>query len=62
MLNSDFNEAIKNKNTNELFNKLSDADKSALTNILSDKSKLNEVLSSDKAQQIMKMLGLDKNG
>ncbi len=62
MLNSDFNDAIKNKNADELFDKLSDNDKATLSSILSDKSKLNEVLASDKAKQIMKMLGLDKNG
>lgn len=62
MLNSDFNDAIKNKNADELFDKLSDTDKATLSSILSDKTKLNEVLSSDKAKQIMKMLGLDKNG
>lgn len=45
-----------------LLNNLSDADRKKLEETLADKQKLKQVLSSDAAQKLMKILGGKQNG
>ena len=55
-------DAIKNKDTTQLLNKLSDEDKQKLNNILSDKQALNNILKSPLAAELLRRFGGDKNG
>lgn len=55
--------AVKNQNAEDLISKLSPEDKQKLNSILSDKEALKSVLSSPKAQMLIKLLsGGGKNG
>ncbi len=56
-------EAAKRGDTNAVLQELSDNDRKKVEEVLADNDKLKKLLSSDAAQQLMKILGGDnKNG
>ena len=57
---NELEEAMKAKNAQNLVNKLSAEDKEKLNNVLNDRAQLESLLKSERAQQIMKMLGWGK--
>lgn len=54
-------EAARSGKADKLLNKLSDQERMRLNEILSDKSKLEQVLKSDQAKQLMKLFGAENN-
>ena len=54
-------DAVKNGNTDQLINSLSNEDKQKLLKIMSDKQAMNEILKSPQAQALLKLFG-GKNG
>lgn len=55
-------EAARRGDTDAVMSGLSDADRQKVNEVLADKDKLKQILSSDAAQQLMKILGGKQNG
>lgn len=55
-------EAARRGDTEAVMSGLSDADRKKVNEVLADKDKLKQILSSDVAQQLMKILGGKQNG
>ncbi len=55
-------DAAKRGDTNALMSNLSSEERKRLDEALKDKNKLKNILSSDTARQLMKLLGGNKNG
>lgn len=55
-------EAARRGDTDAVMSGLSDADRKKVNEVLADKDKLKQILSSDAAQQLMKILGGKQNG
>ncbi len=55
-------EAASRGDTDAVMSGLSDADRQKVNEVLADKDKLKQILSSDTAQQLMKILGGKQNG
>ena len=49
-------------NTDAVMSKLSDGDRKKINEVLADKEKLQQILNSDAAQKLMKILGGKQNG
>ncbi|MBQ8740913.1 MAG: hypothetical protein IJY79_05145 [Clostridia bacterium] len=54
--------AARRGDTDAVMSKLSDSDRKKVSEVLADKDKLKQILSSDAAQQLMKILGGKQNG
>ena len=68
-MNNDFSklnkktiDAARRGDTNAVMQGLSDADRQKVKDVLADKDKLQQILSSDAAQKLMKILGGKQNG
>ena len=67
-MNNNFNfdkktiDAARRGDTNAVLQNLNDADRQKIQEALADKDKLKQILSSDAAQKLMKILGGNKNG
>lgn len=60
---SNFKNNLDKGKVDNLFNSLGTEDKNKINALLSDKEKLEKILNSDKAREIIKKLGLEnKNG
>ena len=55
-------EAARCGDTDAVMSGLSDADRKKVNEVLADKDRLKQILSSDAAQQLMKILGGKQNG
>lgn len=55
-------DAARRGDTDAVMSNLSDSDRKKVNEVLADKDKLKQILSSDAAQQLMKILGGNKNG
>lgn len=55
-------DAARRGDTDAVMSGLSDADRKKVNEVLADKDKLKQILSSDAAQQLMKILGGKQNG
>lgn len=55
-------DAARRGDTNAVMSGLSDADRQKVNEVLADKDKLKQILSSDAAQQLIKILGGKQNG
>ena len=55
-------EAARRGDTDAVMSGLSDADRQKVNEVLADKDKLKQILSSNAAQQLMKILGGKQNG
>ena len=55
-------DAAKRGDTDAILKNLNSADREKIESIMSDKEKLNKILNSDAAQQLIKILGGNKNG
>lgn len=55
-------EAARRGDTNAVMSGLSDADRQKVNEVLADKDKLKQLLSSDAAQNLIKILGGKQNG
>ncbi|MBQ6717678.1 MAG: hypothetical protein IJZ21_00765 [Clostridia bacterium] len=55
-------EAARRGDTDAVMSGLSTADRQKVNEVLADKDKLKQILSSDAAQQLMKILGGKQNG
>ena len=54
-------EAVRRGDKNAVFKNLNTGDRQKIEQILADKDKLNQILNSDTAKQLMKFLNGDKN-
>lgn len=54
--------AARRGDTDAVMSKLSDSDRKKINEVLADKDKLKQILSSDAAQKLMKILGGKQNG
>ncbi len=68
-MNNDFDKIDKNTidaarrgDTDAVMSGLSDADRQKVKEVLADKDKLKQILNSDAAQKLMKILGGKENG
>lgn len=68
-MNNDFSkinkktiDAARRGDTNAVMQGLSDADRQKVKDVLADKDKLQQILSSEAAQKLMKILGGKQNG
>ena len=68
-MNNDFGKIDKNTiaaarrgDTDAVMSNLSDADRKKVNEVLADKDKLKQILNSDAAKQLMKILGGKQNG
>ena len=68
-MNNDFGKIDKNTidaarrgDTDAVMSNLSDADRKKVNDVLADKDKLKQILNSDAAKQLMKILGGKQNG
>lgn len=68
-MNNNFNNIDKNTmdaarrgDTNAVLQSLNDADRQKVQEVLADKDKLKQILSSDAAKNLMKILGGKQNG
>ncbi len=61
-INKDTINAARRGDTDAIMSKLSDDDRKKVSEVLADKDKLKQILSSDAAQQLMKILGGKENG
>ena len=68
-MNSDFSkigkdtlDAARRGDTNAVLQNLNETDRKRIEEVLSDKDKLKQILSSDMAQNLMKILGGKQNG
>lgn len=55
-------DAARRGNTDAVMSKLSDGDRKKINEVLADKEKLQQILNSDAAQKLMKILGGKQNG
>ena len=55
-------DAARRGDTNAVLSGLNEADRQKVKEVLADKDKLKQILSSDAAQKLMKILGGNKNG
>ena len=55
-------DAARKGNTDAVMSKLSDGDRKKINELLADKEKLQQILNSDAAQKLMKILGGKQNG
>lgn len=55
-------DAARKGNTDAVMSKLSDGDRQKINEVLADKEKLQQILNSDAAQKLMKILGGKQNG
>lgn len=55
-------DAAKRGDTDAILKNLNSTDREKIESIMSDKEKLNKILNSDAAQQLIKILGGNKNG
>ncbi|MBQ2933862.1 MAG: hypothetical protein IJE02_04565 [Clostridia bacterium] len=55
-------DAARKGNTDAVMSKLSDGDRKKINEVLADKEKLQQILNSDAAQKLMKILGGKQNG
>ncbi len=55
-------DAARRGDTDALMSNLSDADRKKVQEVLADKDKLKQILSSDAAQSLIKILGGKQNG
>lgn len=59
-INKDTIDAARRGDTEAVMQGLSDADRQKVQEVLADKDKLKQILSSDAAQKLIKFLGSDK--
>ena len=55
-------DAARRGDTNAVLSGLNEADRQKVKEVLADKDKLKQILSSDAAQKLIKILGGNKNG
>ena len=55
-------DAARRGDTDAVMSNLSDADRKKVNEVLADKDKLKQILNSDAAKQLMKILGGKQNG
>lgn len=55
-------DAARRGDTDAVMSSLSDSDRKKINEVLADKDKLKQILSSDTAQKLMKILGGKQNG
>ena len=61
-LNKDTIDAARRGDTKAVISSLNETDRKKIEEVLADKDKLKQILSSDAAQKLMKFLGGNKNG
>ncbi len=61
-INKDTIDAARRGDTKAVISSLNEADRKKIEEVLADKEKLKQILSSDAAQKLMKILGGNKNG
>lgn len=61
-INKETIDAAKRGDTDSILQKLNDTDRKKIEEVLADQNKLKQILSSDAAKNIMKILGEKRNG